>query len=279
LPYIDKALAIDPDAHFGRERYQKWLVEYAMSRRNDGKLTFPVQVMLDETRQAAADARPDFFVRNFNGFLRVRLGKQEEALTIEDYQKAVKGVLGMMRFANYDNPLLLEALGDLLMQDGSPEFDAKRLAARAYLKASYSMKDKNSREQYRELATQALKFQRPRPDGDGSLQLGELETDFASELADADRWYTELKEREIGWIREGKNADAEFDRLYSAEPTVASQDPTADIDRPPSDGTLTRYLIPSSLAGRIALGVGLVAFAVAGVMVFRWASRSTKSIP
>src|SRR4029078_4407708 len=42
LPYIDKALAIDPDAHFGRERYQKWLVEYALSRRQGGKLAFPV---------------------------------------------------------------------------------------------------------------------------------------------------------------------------------------------------------------------------------------------
>ena len=28
LPIIDKALAINPDAHFGREKYQKWLGEY-----------------------------------------------------------------------------------------------------------------------------------------------------------------------------------------------------------------------------------------------------------
>ena len=32
LPLIDKALSIKPNAHFGRERYQKWLVEYAMTR-------------------------------------------------------------------------------------------------------------------------------------------------------------------------------------------------------------------------------------------------------
>src|SRR5262245_42838018 len=37
LPYIDRALEINPDAHFGRERYQKWLVEYALTRKSDGK--------------------------------------------------------------------------------------------------------------------------------------------------------------------------------------------------------------------------------------------------
>lgn len=33
LPYIDQALTINPDAHFGREKYQKWLVEYAMTKK------------------------------------------------------------------------------------------------------------------------------------------------------------------------------------------------------------------------------------------------------
>ena len=32
---IDKALAINPDAHFGRERYQKYLVEYVLKRHRD----------------------------------------------------------------------------------------------------------------------------------------------------------------------------------------------------------------------------------------------------
>lgn len=112
LPYIDKALAINPDAHFGRERYQKWLVEYALTRRKDGKIKFPLQ-------EGST---------NFQDYLRMRLRKDQ--LAPEDIQSAVKGILGMMRFANHNNPLLLEALGDLLRSPGAPHFDAKRLSAR-----------------------------------------------------------------------------------------------------------------------------------------------------
>ena len=32
LPDIERALQINPDAHFGRERYQKLLVEYVLDR-------------------------------------------------------------------------------------------------------------------------------------------------------------------------------------------------------------------------------------------------------
>src|SRR5438128_1240188 len=51
LEYIDKALAINPGAHFGREKYQKALVEYVLLRKRQGKLTLPL--------------RRDDFPRNF----------------------------------------------------------------------------------------------------------------------------------------------------------------------------------------------------------------------
>ena len=35
VEYIDKALQINPDAHFGRERYQKYVVEYLLSKRQE----------------------------------------------------------------------------------------------------------------------------------------------------------------------------------------------------------------------------------------------------
>ena len=38
LPHIDRALAINPDAHFGRERVQKRLVEYVVARNKAGAL-------------------------------------------------------------------------------------------------------------------------------------------------------------------------------------------------------------------------------------------------
>ena len=42
VEYIDKAIAINPDAHFGRERYQKYVVEYVLSKTTDGELTLPL---------------------------------------------------------------------------------------------------------------------------------------------------------------------------------------------------------------------------------------------
>src|SRR5690606_14125083 len=41
---LKKALEINPDAHFGREKYQVLLVEYVMERRgDDGKPTVPLE--------------------------------------------------------------------------------------------------------------------------------------------------------------------------------------------------------------------------------------------
>jgi hypothetical protein len=215
LPYIDKALAINPDAHFGRERYQKWLVEYALTRKEDGKIVFPL-------RRSAEWAKTKEAASTFPEFLQRRSGANE--FTPQESEKAVKGVLGMMRFANHDNPLLLEALGDLLYSQYRRGSDAKLLAARAYLKASYAVQDKAAQHEYRELAQGALAM-KMHPNTHDHLKLTDLETEFATELSDAEQWYAALKQKEIGWIAEGKDADVEFDRLYTEEPVALDLEP------------------------------------------------------
>ncbi len=252
LPYIDKALAINPDAHFGRERYQKWLVEYALERKRQGKIEFPLQ-----GRPAAPVPAVPPGAGAFHAFLEQRLGRGQ--LSVEEVQKAAKGVLGMMRFANHDNPLLLEALGDLLLHS-EPHVDAKLLAARCYLKASYEVQDEAARQAYRALAERALHMQTVGPFGTSQLTLADLESEFKAELADADRWYAELKEREIGWIRDGKDADAEFDRLYAEEPVLGETG-----------------LIASVLGSKLAVGAAVALVILAGIMVFRRARRSVRA--
>jgi tetratricopeptide (TPR) repeat protein len=246
LPFIDKALAINPDAHFGRERYQKWLVEHALAQRIEGKLSFPMQTSPDN---------------DFARFVAGRLGK--ERLDLADVQSATKGVLGMMRFANHQNPLLLEALGDLLMRQGTyAQDDAKRLAARCYLKASQVVSDATSKAAFRKLAEEALKMQRSGPTHWVGIlvTLEALESDFAKETADADTWYAALREREIGWIRDGKNADVEFDRLYTAEPSAHDLTPNDD-GRPIPDAGVTYYTWsrdPAEMIGVAAVAVVLI---------------------
>lgn len=217
LPYIDKALAINPDAHFGREKYQKWLVEYAMTRTG-----FPMQ-----------DVPQDKFAEPQN-FRKVVL-RQEKA--DQDYrpkfgqiEPAVKGVLGMMRFADHDNPLLLEALGDLLSSDHgeNPAVDAKRLAARCYLLASYKMTDDNAKSRYRTLAARALELQMVQgtdQELSGDKKLVAIEAELKGETADAAAWYAGVREKEIAWIESGANVEEEFDRLYQQDPTSVTTSP------------------------------------------------------
>ena len=103
LDFINKALSINRQAHFGREKYQKWLVEWVIA----GK------PLLNELSVSRGE-------HNFNsfGFSAFVLSKQpitaRKIMTAPLRQEAIKGVLGMMRFADFDNPILQEALGDLL---------------------------------------------------------------------------------------------------------------------------------------------------------------------
>lgn len=207
LPYIDKALAINPDAHFGREKYQKWLVEYAMDRMKDGRLNFPMREVTKEPKMEREH------LIGFHAFLFFDHDEVEQ-------QKAIKGVLGMMRFANHENPLLLEALGDLLFVGGHSG-SSGLLAARAYLRASYVVNDPEAKGKYRTLAEQALsaRYSQKRD----ATNLPDLEANFQQELADAQDWYDSLYAKELKWIRDGKDVEAEFDKLYVKEPGIEGQ--------------------------------------------------------
>jgi len=136
-------------------------------------------------------------------------------------ENAMQGVLGMMRFGNHDSPILLEVLGDLLLHRGYLE-DAKRLAARAYLKASYEVKDDATREAYREKARQSLSMQTVNKFTTNGLSLEALEQEFVDELAQAERWFEVLADDETKWIDEGGNVDEAFAKKYYKEPEFAS---------------------------------------------------------
>lgn len=220
LPYIDKALEINPHAHFDRERYQKWLVEYALSRKHEGRIQFPLRAYPDPNDYNALAAVSEGKY-TFAGFLAERL-KIKGRLPLAESQKAVTAVLGMMRFADYDNPLLLEALGDLLRFTEHKD-DAKQLASSAYLAASYNFKGHPEEEKYRQLAKAALRMQTKNSFSNDELGLSQLESDFKAEKLEADRWYSNLRELEHHWIKSGLDADAQFDRLYTSPPSIDSR--------------------------------------------------------
>ncbi len=47
LKHIDKAIEINPDAHFGREKYQRMLVEYVLTKRSRGVAELPLRRQLN----------------------------------------------------------------------------------------------------------------------------------------------------------------------------------------------------------------------------------------
>lgn len=205
LQHINQAIEINPDAHFGREKYQVLLVEYLAPRLKDGKPSLPLaSVMLPEKEHPDRESG-----LSFADFLRRRDGDYE--MSDRELGEAVKGITGIMRFSKHDSPVLLEALGSLLTEDSHE--DAKQLAARAYLQASYQTDDTDVRDAYREMANDALQMQ-------VGISLSRVETQFKRELADAEAWYSELREKELSWIDEGVDVDAHFAALYDQEPEV-----------------------------------------------------------
>ena len=195
LPIIDKAPVINPDAHFGREKYQRWLGEYLQGPQYDG----------------------------FAKFLEAKHGRE---LTEEEAKAAVRGVLGMMRFANHESPILLKALRDLLVhkQYGSrPEIDAKRLAARVTLKLGYSAKDRSFTPAAVKEAEEIIEYQYRSGRNATVLPVAELADRFKQELAEADSWYADLRAKEIEWINSGRNPELEFDKLYAEEPRLPDE--------------------------------------------------------
>jgi tetratricopeptide (TPR) repeat protein len=258
LTFIDQALEVNPDAHFGRERYQKWLVEYALSRYPDGNLQLPLKGERDYS--------------GFAHFLKEKITPWDLAAN----QKAVQAVLGMMRFANHDNPLLLEALGDLLMAqgedtktgDGNPG-DAKALAARAYLLAARRTEGKTA-EAYRTKAQSAAINQVITRMGDEPLPY--IKQRLEVELADAQTWYDELAAKERTWIDAGADVEAEYDRLYDREPEALDDGMKPRLSYRARD-TLLGYAIVGSPV------LLILAVVVVCLFVVRWRAKRGNSPP
>ena len=246
LIHIDNALSINPDAHFGRERYQKWLVEYVIEVGYPESKTLPLR-------------GTDPYSDGFSQFLCMKLDLKHY-LPEKELQAAHKGLLGMMRFGNHDSPILLEALGDVMQSEPYPQADGKLIAARCYLIASYRTENEESCEQYRKMAEHALCLHR-------KMTIQKLESELKEELADANAWYAKLKQQEQQWIDNGDDVEAQFNKLYQQEPSVVGEI-AENGDAPPL------YNWPLIIAVGSLMGIaGLVIAGMLAFMIARWIWR------
>lgn len=209
LRHVNRALEINPDAHFGREKYQALLIEYVIPRLKDGKPQLPLKsvvLSITERRYDGKEVTTDHG-ESFHEFLVQRFGNEFKR------DEAVQAVLGMMHFADYRSPILLEPLASLVTHYKFG-MDGQRLASRAYLRASEAVDDLAVRDKYVAAAESILE-----------LQVGEtianVKAGFQKECQEADVWYAKLRDAELGWIRDGKDVEAEFERRYPAEPETS----------------------------------------------------------
>ena len=209
LAEIQKAIEINPDAHFGREVYQQYLVEYLIaSRDEDGQLQLPLDNNISYYRPtgfAAFVIKKEFPDADKVEYLAAdRTPEHRKAMP-----PAINGVLGMMRFGNFDSPVLLEAFAHLVLFN---EDQPKQLAARALVKAALETTDWTAKEKYIEMAGSVIV-------GQSGVELQDVEDELKQEVQAGDDYFAEISANEKAWIAEGKDVEAEYAKVYFQEPS------------------------------------------------------------
>jgi len=207
VQYIGSAIEINPEAHFGREVYQKLLVEYILQQHAAGN-TLPLEPeMTDPFPRPQGSGFASYVIAQ------QKVSGDEQQAIRDELDRTVKGVLGMMRFGNHDSPVLLEALGDLL-QAQRLSAGVQRLAVRAYLKASYEAEDSAAAETYRAKAESAVGNQQ-------NETLASIESELKREIEKGDAFFAQIKEDEQAWAEAGADLDAKFQAKYYEQPRLS----------------------------------------------------------
>jgi ATP-dependent protease HslVU (ClpYQ) peptidase subunit len=192
---IRKALVINPNAHFGREKYQLYLIQWL------------------KANGPTSRGEPDIAFKGTEGFARFVMLKErkladDSSSTLEISQDeriaALRGVLGMMLFADHDNPVLLEAAGDLF-EAGRMKENGAYLAGLAYKLGASVAKDDETRKRLEPLAEKALIT------ANGAAKIDQQLTDLLTASA---KLQENIKADELAWIAEGKDVAAEFQKKY-----------------------------------------------------------------
>jgi tetratricopeptide (TPR) repeat protein len=199
ITYIKKALAINPNAHFGREEYQLDLAEFLKKRSHNPDLlnhSFIYSLVEPPRNEDGSTSTIKFsdeqLDSDFN--LDLQTGRSTKLKYLGLKPNIFQGVVGMLRFGTDQSPDLYFALGDLLALHGD-----KNLAVRAYQRS--------------------LDFNYPRPeaiknaiDQVESMQVprgGLNPAVIAAERADAAIWVADYQRFEDDLVRSGQNVDDE----------------------------------------------------------------------
>jgi tetratricopeptide (TPR) repeat protein len=266
--HVQRALAINPDAHFGREKYQLLLTDYVLlsELKTAGVLSTEEKYPLSGGGAGARGFARYVLVSQYGDheYFKYSLGKSEAEIDERqsELQRAGKGVLGMLHFADHQSPVLLEALGDLLIT-GELDANGTRLAARAYVRAAQLSPDAKVADRLQLMARQALANQVPySPDlNPDTVDLPRLEQELAVELAQGTEWFAKIEANEREWIAMSLDVDREFAADYydSLDETIASA--TKQVKSEPTEPR------PGQAAPRIPIGIVVASWLIPAVLI------------
>ncbi|MBN9690277.1 MAG: hypothetical protein J0M24_08560 [Verrucomicrobia bacterium] len=223
--WIERALEINPEAHFGRERFQLLLVQYIQKSELKTEGVLSTESRFTRTQKV--------------GFAQFVTGDRWDT---NELNAALKGVMGIVHFGNAESPVVLEALGDLLLRTGEGRDDARLLAARAYLKAARNSTRADVADRYRNMAEESLM---PNADYHGpnwtkavALVADSLEVD----LREASNWRASIEADERAWIQQGADVDRRFsEKYYESLPELLAAAETQLQKEPVHERTYQSY--------------------------------------
>ncbi|MCE9520079.1 MAG: hypothetical protein K8R87_11080 [Verrucomicrobia bacterium] len=201
--FIRKALVINANAHFGREKYQLWLVEWLQQRKSAPK------TVEDQDPWGFAMGKPhgfaEFIAKRERGLNQTQV-VTGLTLTPKQQSDALRGLMGMMWFADFDNPVLLEALGDVLIA-GEITSNAAQLAALSYLHASQVAPDVSEKTRLRKFFEAAGKTTM-------NFKTTSFEELLKRGLTKGKAYYEGVRNDEIEWLKQGVDVEIEFQKKY-----------------------------------------------------------------
>ena len=213
LRLLKKAVKMNPDAHFGREIYQILLVEYIMQQKRSSR------------RQKA----PKFALGDgFAKYVLAQKNKERSFVAQQHFPQqsyalrdaAIRGILGMMRFGHYRSPVLLAALGSLLSKEYGPQ--GKRMAARAFLKASYETRSRKQRRLLKRRARALLFSQNDLSSWKRHLDWRAFEQNFRKEIRVGQVFSQHIRKNERKWLRTKQDPELTFAKTYLANANSAT---------------------------------------------------------
>lgn len=245
--FIQKAILVNPDAHFGREVVQLLLVQYVRSKQVNGETTLPLGTAGDD----------------FSTFIHDQPASADGS-TIRLYD-VIEGLAGMMRFGNDNSPILLEAMGDI-----NRERKDHRIAALAYRRAADEAETQSAKNLYLALVNTEVS---QLPD----MSTDELESAYEEHLVVANEYQlaiAKFQQHDIAAFESGetpKTPDEAFFERLEDEPTFSGTVET--VVRNPKPESIQRGR-STNVGAYLTLGLAVIASIAFGV----WSHLKSRSL-